>query len=435
MGAPGAGLIQSEEREVMDKSTELEQAKKTQAKLAVLPLVPRAGKFPSNSDSHGIIGMDASQESNRSDAQSNEEELQANSTELPAPSKAPRLPVVGPSQLDARRQDRLQAITDFDRELEAEPVGLFDRLATFLSGWAMSFVVHSLILILLAVFSIRGLQTEEAVLTLGEPINEQLDTDAVDVDVKIDFSPLETAAANELENDVVSDLSDELTPELVASEDLDFDLPEMDTGLTTIAGSGLAKGVGNGGPVSEGGKKGVAGESAGFFGAYAEGTNFIFVIDCSGSMQGERWERAVYELERSIMDLGDDQNFCIVLYNRFTVIMGNEKRMALVPPNEENLDRAFTWLRQQSPSGGTYPRQALSLALTEQPDAIFLLSDGEIQDNSEAFLKANNISMAKGIGENRQIPVHTIALLSTFGQRSLKRISDGNEGTFTRVGR
>ena len=152
-------------------------------------------------------------------------------------------------------------------------------------------------------------------------------------------------------------------------------------------------------------------------------------------MQGERWERAVYELERSIMDLGDDQNFCIVLYNRFTVIMGNEKRMALVPPNEENLDRAFTWLRQQSPSGGTYPRQALSLALTEQPDAIFLLSDGEIQDNSEAFLKANNISMAKGIGENRQIPVHTIALLSTFGQRSLKRISDGNEGTFTRVGR
>ena len=218
---------------------------------------------------------------------------------------------------------------------------------------------------------------------------------------------------------------------------MEFELPLLDEGLTPIAGSGLARGVGegDGGPAAGGKKKGVAGESAGFFGAYAEGTDFIFVIDCSGSMQGERWTRAVYELENSIIDMSEDQNFCIVLYNQFTAVMGGANRIEMVPRTEENMERAFTWLRQQRPGGGTFARQSLGLTLVQQPDAIFLLSDGQIQDNSEQFLEANNISMDNGIGENRQIPVHTIALLSNFGQRTLKRIADNNEGTFTRVGR
>ena len=115
--------------------------------------------------------------------------------------------------------------------------------------------------------------------------------------------------------------------------------------------------------------------------------------------------------------------------------MGNANSIVLVEPTEENIGLAFSWLRSQTPSGGTYPRQALSLSLAAQPDAIFLLSDGEIQDNSEAFLSANNVNMVNGKGENQRISVHTIALLSTFGQRTLKKIADQNEGTFTRVGR
>lgn len=431
----------------MDKSTELDREEKTRDKLAVLPFLRPSGN--ASSPANPPIPLDASNELDEtapaapldklladtaepSNVNRSSESNQVDDSNLPV--KAPRLPVVGPAQLESRQQDRLQAIADYDRELE--PESLVHRITKFLSGWAASFIIHSLILILLAVFSIRSLETEEASLTLAQPLAEELNAEAIDV--KIDFNPDESnALKSELENEVVSDFSEELTPATLEAPESEFELPLLESGLTPIAGRGLAKGVGegDGGPAAGGKKKGVAGESAGFFGAYAEGTDFIFVIDCSGSMHGERWERAVYELENSIFDLGEDQNFCIILYNQFTGIMGGANRIEMVPRTDENLERAFTWLRQQRPSGGTFARQSLSLALAEQPDAIFLLSDGQIQDNSAEFLEANNISMDNGIGEKRQIPVHTIALLSTFGQRTLKQIADGNEGTFTRVGR
>ena len=431
----------------MDKSTELDREEKTRDKLAVLPFMRPGGNTPS--PANPSIPLDASNELDEtapdapvvklladtatpSEANLNCESNQVDDSNLPA--RAPRLPVVGPAQLESRQQDRLQAIADYDHELE--PVSLVQRITKFLSGWAASFIIHSLVLILLAVFSIRSLETKEASLTLTQPLTDELNAEAIDV--KIDFNPDESnALQSELENDVVSDFSEDLTPATLEAPELEFELPLFDEGLTPIAGSGLTKGVGEGDgrPDAGGKKKGVAGESAGFFGAYAEGTDFIFVIDCSGSMHGERWARAVYELENSIIDLGEDQNFCIVLYNQFTAVMGDATRIEMVPRTDENLERAFTWLRNQQPGGGTFARQSLSLALAEQPDAIFLLSDGQIQDNSEAFLKANNLSMDNGIGEKRQIPVHTIALLSTFGQRTLKQIADNNEGTFTRVGR
>ena len=432
----------------MDKSTEQDREEKARGKLAVLPFM-RPNENTS-SPANPPIPLDASNELDETSPTAPVDKLLADAAEPSEPNgsceseqvddsnlpaRTPRLPVVGPTQLESRQQDRLQAITDYD-ERELEPQSLVHRITTFLSGWAASFIIHSLILILLAVFSIRSLETEEASLTLAQPLAEELNAEAIDV--KIDFNPDESnALQSELENDVVSDFSEELTPATLEAPELEFELPLLDEGLTPIAGSGLAKGVGegDGGPAAGGKKKGVAGESAGFFGAYAEGTDFIFVIDCSGSMQGERWTRAVYELENSIIDMSEDQNFCIVLYNQFTAVMGGANRIEMVPRTEENMERAFTWLRQQRPGGGTFARQSLSLALVQQPDAIFLLSDGQIQDNSEQFLEANNISMDNGIGENRQIPVHTIALLSNFGQRTLKRIADNNEGTFTRVSR
>ena len=424
----------------MEKATEQNRNGKTQAKLAVLPpLLPRRNSNSTQVDHP--VPVETLQPTDSADSTPTlvtdavpDSEVLAEPSSLPI--KTPKLQVVGPAQLEAHRQDLLQSISQSHVTAE-QPENLFYRITTFLSGWATSFIIHSLLLIALALLTFRGLETQQqAALTLSEAPQQEIFSEADKID-DLDFEPDESSLASELEEEEVSDLSDDLTPELLAAPELEFDPEFLDDGFSDpIASRGLSAEEGKGGPTAGGpANKGEPGKSADFFGAYAEGTNFVFVIDCSGSMTGERWERAVYELERSILELTDEQKFCIVLYNRFSVIMGNANSIVLVEPTEENIGLAFSWLRSQTPSGGTYPRQALSLSLAAQPDAIFLLSDGEIQDNSEAFLSANNVNMVNGKGENQRISVHTIALLSTFGQRTLKKIADQNEGTFTRVGR
>src|SRR5262245_18159127 len=59
-------------------------------------------------------------------------------------------------------------------------------------------------------------------------------------------------------------------------------------------GSGTGRGRGSGPGVGLG---------AGFFGSKGKGKSFVYVVDCSGSMYGERFRRAKTELVRSINKL------------------------------------------------------------------------------------------------------------------------------------
>ena len=63
------------------------------------------------------------------------------------------------------------------------------------------------------------------------------------------------------------------------------------------------------------------------------------------------------------------------------------------------------------------------------PDAIFMLSDGELQDNSLQMLRQiNSID-----SDLRQIPIHTVHLMSEFGRETLEIIAKENQGTFTPI--
>lgn len=328
-------------------------------------------------------------------------------------------------QLSGSQQ--LEAINHWHEVVESQPVSLMDRFSKFMSGWATSFVIHTLLLIVFALLTFGMPQDRPLSLSLDNVDVERPDTETIDVSVN--FEPIDASAAPELDDVKVEMLSDELAHEsLEADDDL---APLDDLGMESLAGDGIG-----GGRLSiDGGKRGVAGESIDFFGSYAEGQRFIFVIDCSGSMMGERWRRAKYELIRSIDGLGNDQEFCVILYNSFTSIMMDGREVELLKANEENKERVSEWLDDQFPSGGTYPMRAITAAVEAEPDAIFLLSDGEIQDNSREFLLAKNKRKNGEDGDYSRIPVHTIALLSTFGQQLLKTIADENDGTFTRVGR
>jgi hypothetical protein len=71
-------------------------------------------------------------------------------------------------------------------------------------------------------------------------------------------------------------------------------------------------------------------------------------------------------------------------------------------------------------------------ALILDPDAIFLLSDGELQDNTVSLLRVWNVDREDSYGAHSKIPIHTISLGPPGGgQRMMKRIAEDNDGEFT----
>lgn len=172
-----------------------------------------------------------------------------------------------------------------------------------------------------------------------------------------------------------------------------------------------------------------------FFGVHASGRKFVFIIDCSGSMQGLRWNLAKAELKNSIRNLDDDKEFLVILYNQQAWAMFDRdlKDADLISATPDSKRRFFQWLTRQQPRGWTRPRGALELALRREPDAVFLLSDGELQDDSQQFLLIANQLRERDDGSRRQTPVHTVALDLSFGAELLEQIAGQNSGVFSHI--
>jgi hypothetical protein len=174
---------------------------------------------------------------------------------------------------------------------------------------------------------------------------------------------------------------------------------------------------------------------ANFFGLYAKGTRFVYIIDCSGSMQGMRWKLAKQELIDSINQLPENMEFMVLLYNHDAWAMFNRRlnEVDLVTATDDNKRRFLRWLVKQHPNGWTRPKTALAVALERQPDAIFLLSDGELQDDSYEYLNQANVLAERKDGSTGKIPVHTVALDLSFGAQLLEQIAGQNGGIFTHI--
>jgi hypothetical protein len=200
---------------------------------------------------------------------------------------------------------------------------------------------------------------------------------------------------------------------------------------STALGSGDNRGSGDGSAsntLSSPMKK----RGAAFFGAYAEGKKFIFVLDSSRSMlQDDRWTYACNQLIDSLNGLEPEQEFYVICFDIQTTYLFNipPSRVKFFKADDKTLPRVKRWLRSHELGRATMPGEALQNALALEPDAIFLLSDGELQDNSVAMLR-----MINGFSSTyRQIPIHTVHLFSDEGRETLKLIARENGGTFTPV--
>jgi von Willebrand factor type A domain len=161
-----------------------------------------------------------------------------------------------------------------------------------------------------------------------------------------------------------------------------------------------------------------------FFGIRAEGQLFIYVVDCSGSMDDEdRLDRAKSELRRSVNALQSPQRFKVIFYNNRPVPMPGELPKPADYPSKAQLSR---WLTLIEAEGATDPRSSLSLALAMKPDAVFLLSDGAFPEGTpEAVAKLNP----------KKVPIHCIDLANGAAGDGLRKIASESGGQYAARGR
>ena len=192
----------------------------------------------------------------------------------------------------------------------------------------------------------------------------------------------------------------------------------------------------NNGAPSGGANRASDGNGAYFFGTYASGQRFVFIIDSSRSMlEGRRWATARRELVRALQSLSPDQEFFVIGFDSTAKPMFGQfpPNSKFLHPTESNIDRLNRWVGTILHGGSTLPASSIGIALRMKPDAIFLLSDGEIQDTTIQDLRVYNRRMNSTGTPEAIIPIHTVLLHSMAGLMTLQTIADENDGVFTPV--
>lgn len=188
---------------------------------------------------------------------------------------------------------------------------------------------------------------------------------------------------------------------------------------STGSGSGNGTGDGHGDGSGSGGR---------FFETRAAGKRFVFVVDCSQSMNHPdpseyktRFNRLKVELARSITQMDAASAYFIIFFNDRTHPM---PATSLQGAQSESRARIFEWLGTVRAEGKTDPRPALKMALAMRPDVVYFLTDGD-------FLP--------GIGRDldrlaqRGVVIHTFAFGNMEAEAALKGLAVRNGGHYTFV--
>lgn len=319
-----------------------------------------------------------------------------------------------------------------------------------LCAFSVSVIAHILVIIILSLSVIaigggnglpgNGLQIIDAGDAKGEELSE------------FDFGTELTATANDSPAPLSPDTS--TTPITARSsvtatanalvDKAVFGSAAVSSGLyeqSMVAAMGSGEGDGEGDRGSGAGGAGSGppagkGPGARFFGTYAEGQRFVFVIDSSKSMlEDSRWLSLRRELRRALQSLSPDQEFLVISFD-----VGPHPMFGKFPPEarflnatSENIDRLNRWVGSIVHGSNTLPASAIGIAMRLKPDAIFLLSDGEIRDSTLEDLRFYNRRIDENGDMHVIVPIHTVLLYSEVGFATLQAIADENDGVFTPV--
>lgn len=287
-----------------------------------------------------------------------------------------------------------------------------------LAGIGISLILHSILLMVFAVVTIAGGGGGGRTL-IGAPVEVAL-VDAAEV-VSLNEGPL-TADAPGVE--MVKGQID-LAPMPVVNAAGGSGLTDagdiggnMGNGLGG-AGAGTGIGVGDGS-----GGAGAGGTS--FFGVEARGQRFAFVVDVSGSMDGEKLDLLKRELIKAIDRLAENASYVVLCFSSDVAPLANNSK--LVPANSKNKKIAIDAINALRSGGGTEPMPALTMALRNRPrpDAIFFMTDGlfdaGVVDNLKTELRAG-----------RNVQMHCISLIDRSSEALMRRIAQMSDGSYTHI--
>jgi von Willebrand factor type A domain len=360
------------------------------------------------------------------------------------PTLPPPIPVEPPR---LRPADGPPAVTDAASvgseagSVRHEEPKLWERtLMLFGTSFGVSLLLHLCVLSMLAFWIFRAPMPEILVIDSGVYDPKKI----ADVDTQV----VKIAPAA-VPKDDVSPLKSNAAVHAVASgsPEVDFEIKVPD-----LPGMGTNKGGGDG--------KGV-------FGSGTAAKSYVFVVDCSASMLGQRFTLAISELIQTIGRLKSNQRFYVVFYSDATMPMfsrpslvnakdgpidaarfavhglgakrnrfGKRRRPRapqrvpkrtkrpterLLTATAANRERAKRWIFQIRPGGGTLPGEALQLALQLKPQVVYFLTDGEIPINTPDIVRDANTS---------KVIVNTVALGYEGSADLLKEIAGQNGGQY-----
>lgn len=155
----------------------------------------------------------------------------------------------------------------------------------------------------------------------------------------------------------------------------------MSTNVTEtldLVGSALANITSDGNGIGTGDGQGDG--TGGMFGLRPVGKRFVYVLDCSKSMNHPhdseaktRFKRMQMELLNSVKSMSPEQEFYFIFFNDYVIRMPSH---GLVPANHDLKVKYLTWMARLQADGNTEPKGALHAAMSLKPDVIYFLTDG-----------------------------------------------------------
>ncbi len=216
--------------------------------------------------------------------------------------------------------------------------------------------------------------------------------------------------------------------------------PEVEIDLFAIGNTG-SEGSGSLQGGTGGGGKGIGTE---YFGTVAHGDRFVYILDKSISMNwnrhgrpgpGSRFDRARYELLRTVEKLSPGQEFYVILFSWTTRRMFDDLSPTpeTIPATAENKQRLRQWLEGIEMGSGTDPRDAIVIALSIAPDAVFLLSDGDFNGAERGtHLFQGHPTPEELVEQLNQpyTPIHTIAYENPTSKERMEELAELSGGKY-----
>lgn len=158
-----------------------------------------------------------------------------------------------------------------------------------------------------------------------------------------------------------------------------------------------------------------------FFETETRANSVGYVVDCSSSMSGEKFQAVCMKLAESILALKRDQEFFVVFFSDSFFPMTGTAVPKLVRADSTNKRAILQFLTSAKASGGTNPEPALQFMTTIRPDIVYLLTDGEFSPLDDATYRGFS---------DAGIVVHTLGFEAGGSVAILEEIARRTSGTY-----